>query len=161
MAEKLKNSDIVNAVWGIAAPLAQELGLILWDVKFEKEGVNRYLRIIIDKESGVSLDDCVAMNDALDAPLDEADIIDCSYNLQISSPGIERELVRDFHFTSYTGADVIVKFHAAVNGTKTHHCILGGYSEGRLRLIFDNGEEAVFDKKDTVYIKLDDFDNNF
>ena len=66
MPEKKKGGNVVSAVWEIAEPLAKELGLILWDVKFQKEGANWYLRVIIDKEDGIGIDDCVNMNDALD-----------------------------------------------------------------------------------------------
>lgn len=158
MAEKKKGGNVVNAVWEIAEPFAKELGLILWDVKFQKEGTNWFLRIIIDKEGGVSIDDCVNMNDALDVPLDEADPIEQSYNLQISSPGIERELVRDFHFLTFLDSKVIVKFRTAVDGVKTHNCVLKGYDDGKVTLLFANGEEREYDKKDMSSIKLDDFD---
>lgn len=161
MAEKRKGGNVVNAVWEIAAPLADELGLILWDVKFLKEGANWYLRVIIDKDEGISIDDCVAMNDALDAPLDEADPIEQSYNLQISSPGIERELVRDFHFEKFIGSPVIVKFRSAVEGMKLHKCVLKNYKDGNVTLLFADEQERTFDKKDTSSIKLDDFDSNF
>lgn len=161
MAEKRKGGNVVNAVWEIAAPLADELGLILWDVKFLKEGANWYLRVIIDKDEGISIDDCVAMNDALDAPLDEADPIEQSYNLQISSPGIERELVRDFHFEKFIGSPVIVKFRSAVEGMKLHKCVLKDYKDGNVTLLFADEQERTFDKKDTSSIKLDDFDSNF
>ena len=159
MAEKRKGGNVVNAVWEIAAPLADELGLILWDVKFLKEGANWYLRVIIDKDEGISIDECVAMNDALDAPLDEADPIEQSYNLQISSPGIERELVRDFHFEKFIGSPVIVKFRSAVEGMKLHKCVLKDYKDGNVTLLFADEQERTFDKKDTSSIKLDDFDS--
>ncbi|MBQ9945910.1 MAG: ribosome maturation factor RimP [Clostridia bacterium] len=158
MAEKKKGGNVVNAVWNIAQPIAEELGLILWDVKFQKEGANWYLRIIIDKDGGVGIDDCVNMNDALDVPLDEADPIEQSYNLQISSPGIERELIRDFHFITYLGSKVIVKFRSAVDGVKLHNCILRGYDEGNIILEFPDNTERTFEKKDFSSIKLDDFD---
>ena len=161
MAEKRKGGNVVNTVWEIAAPLADELGLILWDVKFLKEGANWYLRVIIDKDEGISINDCVAMNDALDAPLDEADPIEQSYNLQISSPGIERELVRDFHFEKFIGSPVIVKFRSAVEGMKLHKCVLKDYKDGNVTLLFADEQERTFDKKDTSSIKLDDFDSNF
>lgn len=161
MAEKRKGGNVVTAVWEIAEPLAKELGLILWDVKFVKEGANWYLRIIIDKEGGIGIDDCVNMNDALDAPLDEADPIEQSYNLQISSPGIERELVRDFHFASYLDKDIIVKFRSAVNGTKLHKAVLKAYEDGKVTCILADNTEYTFDKKDASSIKLDDFDNDF
>lgn len=161
MAEKKKGGNVVNAVWEIAEPLAEELGLILWDVKFQKEGANWYLRIIIDKEGGVGIDDCVAMNDALDVPLDEADPIEQSYNLQISSPGIERELIRDFHFETFKGSDVIVKFRSAVDGVKTHKCVLEGFSDGKILLMFAEDDVREFQKADFSSIKLDDFDGKY
>lgn len=161
MPEKKKGGNTVNTVWEIAAPLAEQLGLVLWDVKFVKEGANWYLRIIIDKEGGVSIDDCVAMNDALDAPLDEADPIEQSYNLQISSAGIERELVRDFHFKTFIGADLTVKFRTAVNDAKVHKCVLRGYEDGQVTVEFPDGSLSTFDKKDASSIRLDDFDPNF
>ena len=97
MAEKLTGT--VGTVWNIAQPLAEELGLILWDVRFQKEGAEWYLRIFIDKQDGgIGIEDCVNMSHALDEPLDEADPIDRSYSLQVSSPGIERELTKGFSF---------------------------------------------------------------
>ena len=159
--EKKKGGNTVNNVWEIAEPLARELGLILWDVKFVKEGANWYLRIIIDKEGGVGIDDCVAMNDALDAPLDEADPIEQSYNLQISSAGIERELVRDFHFTTFLGSKVILKLRTAFENLKIHKCVLRGYEEGSVPVEFANGELHTFAKNEYSSVKLDDFDENF
>ena len=161
MPEKKKGGNVVTAVWEIAEPLAEELGLILWDVKFQKEGANWYLRVIIDKEDGIGIDDCVNMNDALDIPLDEADPIEQSYNLQISSPGIERELIRDFHFETYIGSDIIIKFRSAVNGVKLHKAVLTGYENGNVICTLADGTEYTFDKKDASSIKLDDFDSDF
>ena len=75
MAGKGKGGNTVAAVTAIAEPIAEQLGLRLWDVRFVKEGASWYLRIFIDKEGGVGIDDCVAMSHALDKPLDEADPI--------------------------------------------------------------------------------------
>ncbi len=109
MAEKKKNT--VSVVWELAEPIAKQLGLILWDVRFLKEGANYYLRIIIDRDGeGISIDDCVNMSHAIDGPLDELDPIDVSYSLQVQSPGIERELTRDFHFEKNIGQPVTVRF---------------------------------------------------
>ena len=93
MAKKEKGNTVA-AVWQIAQPIAESLGLELWDVRFVKEGADWFLRIFIDKEDGVSIDDCEAMSRAIDKPLDDADPISQSYCLEVSSPGVERELVR-------------------------------------------------------------------
>jgi len=156
MAEKKKNT--VSVVWDLAEPIANSLGLILWDVRFLKEGTDWYLRIIIDKaEDPVCIDDCVAMSQALDAPLDEADPIACSYSLQVQSPGIERELTRDFHFTSNLGEKIMVRFIRAVDGVREFKGTLLSYENGAVTLETANGATMTFDKKDTSWVKLDDF----
>ncbi|MBR6779693.1 MAG: ribosome maturation factor RimP, partial [Clostridia bacterium] len=104
------------------------------------------------------IDDCVAMNDALDAPLDEADPIEQSYNLQICSAGIERELVRDFHFEMFIGSDIMVKLPKAdESGTKLRKGVLKAYDKGVLTVAFEDGTEKTYDKKEYTQVKLDDF----
>ena len=161
MNEKRKGGNVVNTVWEIAAPLAEDLGLILWDVRFVKEGVNWYLRVVIDKPGGVNIDDCVAMNDALDAPLDEADPIQQSYNLQVMSAGLERELTRDFHFNAYLGEKIILKLRVAYNGAKLHKCVLQAYEDGDVTARFPDGTAHRFPKNEVSSVKLDDFPEDF
>ena len=155
MAEKKQNT--ASVVWQLAEPLAKALGLVLWDVRFLKEGTEWYLRVVIDKPGGVSIDDCVAMSQALDAPLDEADPIDCSYSLQVQSPGLERELTRDFHFAQFLGADVTVRFIRAQDGRREYKGRLLDYADGTVTVACDDGATRVFDKKEASWIKLDDF----
>jgi ribosome maturation factor RimP len=161
MEEKKKGSNVVTSVWALAEPLVSALGLILWDVRYVKEGVNRYLRIIIDKEGGVGIDDCVAVNDALDAPLDELDPIPESYSLQVCSAGIERELVRDFHFRRYIGEKIILKLRVGFEGKKIHRCVLRGYEDGRITVEFADGTLHDFEKTGYSSVKLDDFNDVF
>ena len=85
----------------LARPVAEELGLQLWDVRFVKEGADWYLRFFIDREGGVTINDCEEMSRRLDKLLDEADPIACSYCLEVSSPGVERELIRPEHFEQF------------------------------------------------------------
>ena len=95
MAEKKKGSttEIVRA---LAEPLAKELGLIIWDVTFTKEGADWYLRIFIDKEGGVGIDDCVDLTRAINPVLDSEDPIPQEYTLEVSSPGMQYEIVDGF-----------------------------------------------------------------
>ena len=159
MTGNKKGGNVVTAVWALAAPLAEELGLILWDVRFVKEGANWYLRIIIDKDGGVGIDDCVAMNDAIDAPLDEADPIEQSYNLQVCSAGIERELVRDFHFQKYLGARILLKLRVGFEGLKLLKCTLQGRGDdGSVTVALDDGRTHTFPKTEISSVRLDDFD---
>ncbi|MBR5497618.1 MAG: ribosome maturation factor RimP [Clostridia bacterium] len=154
LAEK-KNT--VSLVWDIAKPLADELGLILWDVRFQKEGANWYLRIFIDKEGGVDIEDCVNMSHALDTPLDDGDFIEQSYNLQVSSAGIERDLIRDEHFTRYVGEKIMFKLPRAVDGQKEFHGILEKYEDGNLTLSYGNDKSITVNKKETSWVRADDF----
>lgn len=107
LAEKKK--PVTQRVWELAEPLAKELGLSLWDVEYKKEGADWVLRLFIDKEGGVSIDDCVDMTHAIDPVLDEKDPIPQEYLLEVSSPGVERKLTRPEHFAAYLGAAVRVK----------------------------------------------------
>ena len=90
-------------------PIAEGLGLTVWDVRFVKEGALWYLRIFIDKPEGVGIEDCEAMSRAVNGPLDALDPIDGSYCLEVSSPGINRELTRPEHFEAFLDCFVIAK----------------------------------------------------
>ena len=154
MSEK-KNT--VSLVWDIAAPIAESLGLILWDVRFVKEGANWYLRIFIDKDGGVDIEDCVNMSHAMDAPLDEGDFIEQSYNLQVSSAGIERDLIRDEHFVKYIGEKIMLKLPRAVDGMKEFHGILENFEDGVLTLTYGSGKTLSVNKKETSWVRANDF----
>ena len=116
MAKNAKN--IAQSVWEMADPLAEELGLWIWDVEFVREGSRRILRITIDSEEGITVDDCEKMHRAIDPVLDEADPIEEAYYLEVSSPGIERELRNDEHIFYCVGADVEVRLYAPRDGSK-------------------------------------------
>ena len=154
MAEK---KNVAQTVRELAKPLVESLGLELWDVRFVKEGADSILRIIIDKEGGVCIDDCVAVNDILDGPLDEWDQISVPYRLQVQSPGAERELVRSEHFAKYIGAPVTVKLHKAVNERKQYAGTLASYEDGTVTLTTEDGASLSFEKQDAAGVKLDDF----
>lgn len=158
MAEKRKGGNTVTAVWELAEPIARSLGLSIWDVRFQKEGATWYLRVIIDKEDGVSIDDCVDMHNAIDAPLDEIDPIEQSYNLQVCSPGIERELIRDEHFARFTGAPVKLKTHVALDGVKEFSGTLKSYADGIITLERDDYDDLCVDRKSVSWVRLDDFE---
>lgn len=157
MASKGKGGNTVNTVWEIAEPIAQSLGLEIWDVRFEKEGADWFLRIFIDKEGGVSIDDCVDMSHAIDKPLDEADPIEQSYCLEVSSPGLERDLKRDAHFEKSLGEKIMVKLIRPVDGQREFKGTLESYDNGNFELLLEDGTKLMINKKETSYVKLDDF----
>jgi ribosome maturation factor RimP len=119
MANK-KSGSIAEVVTALAAPLADELGYVLWDVEYVREGADYYLRITIDSDEGITIDDCERFSRAIDPVLDEADPITDSYHLEVSSPGIERELKSDFHINACEGWQVEVRLYAPIDGSKSH-----------------------------------------
>ena len=153
-----KGKNTVTAVWEIVEPYAKELGLEIWDVRFLKEGASWYLRIFIDKDGGVGIDDCVNLSHAIDKPLDESDPIEQAYYLEVSSPGIERDLVRPEHFEAYIGEKVKVKMIRPVEGKREFSGILESYDEGNITVRTEGDGGITFTKKEASWIKADDFD---
>ena len=157
LAGKKHGGNTVAAVTSIAKPIAEKLGLILWDVKFVKEGASWYLRIFIDKPGGVTLDDCEAMSRAVNDPLDEADPINQAYFLEVSSPGIERELSRPEHFEAMKGRDVSVNlFRPTEDGVKEVIAELVGLDGDSIVLSDLDGTEFEINRKDVVSVRLYD-----
>lgn len=154
--------NTVQRVEEIVKPFAEELGLSIWDVTYKKEGANWYLRIFIDKEGGVNIDDCVDLTHAVSKPLDDADPIPQNYTLEISSPGVERELTREEHFTSNIGEPVFLRTIRPIDGVRDFKGTLKDYENKKITLELENGETLSLEKKELNYVKLDDFDiNNF
>lgn len=135
-------------------PLLAEKGLRLWDVRFEKEGGNWYLRYYIDKDSGVTIQDCESVSRAVEKILDEADPIDHAYILEVGSPGIERELTKDWHFKECAGKTVTVKLIRPVEGIRDFTGKLAGMADGTITILLDDDLEMSFAKKEAAYIKL-------
>ena len=162
MAGKNHGNNTVAAVTKIAQPIAEQLGLILWDVRFVKEGASWYLRIFIDKEGGVTLDDCEAMSRAINDPLDEADPISQAYFLEVSSPGIERELSRPEHFEVMKGRDVSVNLYRPTeDGTKEIIATLIGLDGDSILLTDLDGTEFAINRKDAASVRLYDCEDDF
>ncbi len=154
---KGKGGNTVAAVWEIAEPIAEELGLVIWDIRFVKEGADWFLRIFIDKDGGVGITDCENMSRAIDKPLDDADPIEQSYCLEVSSPGLERELTRESHFEVCKGEKIKVKMIRAIEGKREFSGILESSEGMSIVLRLEDGSAMNIEKKETSYIKLDDF----
>lgn len=157
-----KNGGVVGAVRKIAEPLAEELGYVLWDVVYEKEGADMYLRITIDKEDGITIDDCERMHRAIDPLLDEADPIEDSYHLEISSPGIERELKNEMQISACEGWSVEVRLYAPIDGSKSFTGTLAGLDEdGMIVVACDpDGAERKFKRAEVASLRTTyDFDS--
>ena len=152
---KKNSTGVVGAVRKIAEPLAEELGYVLWDVEYVKVGSDMYLRITIDSEEGITLDDCEKMHRAIDPLLDEADPIQDAYHLEISSPGVERELKEDWQISACEDWDVEVRLYAPLFGAKSHLGVLKGLDEaGNLLLLTEKeAEPLVFPRSAIASLK--------
>ena len=146
-------SKISDIVAGLAEPLAAELGLELWDVEYVREAGQWFLRVYVDKDGGVSINDCEALSKALDPVLDEADPIPDSYVFEVSSAGAERELKRPRDFEKFMGSAVEVRLYKAVDGSKTWTGTLSGYEDGAVRLQ-SGDKEYVFEKAQVAKVRL-------
>ena len=143
------NKNIAATVTELVSPMAEEMGYYLWDVEFVKEGADKYLRITLDNEEGITIEDCERFHRAIDPILDEADPISEAYILEVSSPGIERELKTSAHIEACEGWDVEVKLYAPKNGSKLYRGVLCGYDEDG-NITVEVGEEKLAFKPDEV-----------
>ncbi len=132
-------ANVADRVFDLILESVENEGCYLWDVRFIKEGATYYLRVFIDKDEGVSIDDCVNVSHAIDPVLDEADPIDKSYCLEVCSPGIERELTRDFHFEAAKGCGVRLKLFKAIDGKKEFSGTLETFESGEITIKSDGG----------------------
>ena len=146
-------SKITDAVTALAQPVAAELGLEIWDVEFVKEAGTRFLRIYIDKENGVSIQDCEDFSRALDPVLDEADPIPESYVFEVSSAGAERVLKRPGDFARFLGSDVEVKLYQPRDGRKTFVGTLQEYADGDV-VVSVGGTDLTFPKSTVAQVRL-------
>ena len=141
----------------LAAPVAEGIGVYLWDVVFEKEGAGWYLRYFIDKDAdgGVTIDECEAFSRAMSDLLDEKDPIPQSYTLEVGSPGVERLLTKDWHFRKYLGSDVLVRLIRPVEGERDFIGTLSAYHEdGTISVELDGDVEMAFTLAETAFVRL-------
>ena len=146
-------AKVTDLVARLAQPLAEAAGCSLWDVEYVKEAGTWYLRIYIDKETGVSIDDCEAVSRPLSDALDEADPIEGSYTLEVSSAGADRVLKKPEHFQRFCGEEVEVRLYRPADGRKDHVGTLLAYQDGDVTIAAPQGERT-FPKKDVARVRL-------
>lgn len=146
-------SKVDEKVLEISDKLAEEMNFSVVDVEFKKEGQDKILRVYIDKDGGVDLDDCEKFSRALEAVLDEEDFIEEAYNLEVSSPGLDRQLKKEREFLHYIGRKVDVKLYKEQDGKKEFTAILKNYEEKTVSLEV-LGEVLKINPKDAAFIKL-------
>ena len=111
-------SKLEKLVYDLSLPIVEGEGYEIYDVKYVKEGPHWFMRLFINRESGVNVDDCETISRALSTVLDEKDCITANYFLEVSSPGIERLLCQEEHFEGAIGEKVRIKLYKDIDGTK-------------------------------------------
>ena len=146
-------AKVTEVAAALAAPVVEGQGCTLWDVEYIKEAGTWYLRLYIDKEGGVSIDDCEAVSRAVSDLLDEADPIEGSYTFEVSSAGADRALKRPEHFAQMMGQEVEVRLYRPVDGAKDYVGALSGYAGGDVTIQGRDGART-FLKKDVAQVRL-------
>ena len=147
-------SRITDKVSLQARPVVEEAGCTLWDVEYVREAGTWYLRVYIDKDGGVSIDDCERISRELDPILDEADPIPDSYVFEVGSAGAERELKRPGDFAQFMGSEVEVKLYQPLDGAKSFVGILKAYSDDGTVTVASGKKELSFTKAQTAQVRL-------
>ena len=146
-------AKITDLVASMAAPIVEGAGCSLWDVEYVREAGEWFLRVYIDKEGGVSIDDCEAVSRPLSDQLDEADPIEGSYTFEVSSAGADRVLRKPEHFAQEQGQEVEVKLYRPRDGRKDFVGMLTGYDNGDVTIDTAAGSQT-FAKKDVAQVRL-------
>ena len=146
-------SKITEIIAALAKPVVEEEGCTLWDVEYVREAGTWYLRIFVDKEGGLGIDDCERISRRLDPMLDEADPIPDSYVFEVGSAGAERELKRPSDFERFTGSEVELRLYQPLNGSKTFVGKLKAYDDGDVTVEI-GGKDVRFDKSKIALVKL-------
>ena len=158
MAKGKKATEIVEE---IVKPVCEQMGLILWDVRFEKEGPDWFLRIFIDKEGGVFIQDCEDLSRTVDPMIDEADPISQGYWLEVSSAGLGRKLTKEFHFEAKKGEEALAELVRPMeDGTREIRGRIESCADGVVTLDTENGP-VQFKLKDASFVKLTYDENLF
>lgn len=129
--------NVIAAIEEYAASMLDDMGLELVEVQFRREGHGWVLRLFIDSENGVTIDDCAAVSRGMSAWLDVEELIEHAYHLEVSSPGLERPLKKPAEFARFAGRKARIKLQEPRDGQRVFIGILDGVSESGLTLIVD------------------------
>ena len=146
-------AKVTDTVAALAIPVVEAAGCSLWDVEYVKEAGQWFLRLYIDEEGGISIEDCEAVSRPMSDLLDEADPIEGSYVFEVSSAGADRVLKTDAHFEQFMGAEVEVKLYRPRDGRKEFVGLLRTHNDGDVTVEI-NGEIAEFTKKEIALVRL-------
>ncbi len=146
-------TEAVRIAFETGDKVAEKLDCFLVDAEYVKEGKDNFLRLYIDKEGGVGIDECETFSNEFGALYDEIDPIAEEYFLEVSSPGVDRVLKTEREFQYFRGREVSVKLYAALNGKKEFDAVLTGFDGENVTVKADDGELS-FRRKDAVFVRL-------
>ncbi len=143
---------VSDEVFKLVSPIAENFGLEVIEVLYEKKYDGMNLTVVIDKDGGVTIDDCEKLHRAIDGPLDELDPIDTAYILNVSSPGIDRPLKTERDYRRNLNKKITVKLYQPLDGEKLYTGVLVGYDDETFTLQANN-KQIIFNKKDTAKVE--------
>ena len=135
----MKALEIVDRVKAVVEPELESLGIEIVDLEYKREPVGQVLRFYIDKPEGINLDNCAAASEVISRLLDESDVVQSGYILEVSSPGIERRLTKPAHFIRFIGSKAVVKLYIARDGRKRFAGVLVKADDSGFSLDTDDG----------------------
>ncbi len=149
----MQAKEIVKLVEDVSQPMLEDMGLEFVDCEFVKEGPDRYLRLYIEKEGGVTINDCEAVSRALDKKLGD-DLTEEPYIMEVSSPGLDRILKRDNEYIKYKDRLVDVKLYKAIDKKKEFRGTLVGLINDKVVISDENGNELSFGRDEVAATRL-------
>ena len=146
MKNKKTAKNIVSEVSDALTPVIEGLGYVVWDIEYVKEGAEYFLRFTIDNDEGINIDDCEKVHRTIDPLLDELDPIEDAYNLQVSSPGLEREVKYKWHYEALIGEKLEVRLFAPLEsypGKKVFTGVLKSFEDDKITLTDGENEYVI------------------
>lgn len=138
----------------LITPILERMHFELVDVEYVKEGGTWYLRAYIDKEGGITVNDCEAVAREMNEILDREDFVEDSYVFEVSSPGLGRPLKKEKDYVRSMGKEIEIRTYRAINREKEFYGILSAYDESTVTIETENGEKMTFEKLDIALIRL-------
>lgn len=146
-------AKIDEALEKLALPVCERHGVYIYNTEYKKEGSEYYLRLFIDKDGGITIEDCENVSREISPMLDDLTFIKDAYIFEVSSPGIDRVLSRPWHFEKVMGQEIDIKLFAAIDGKKEISGVLKAYSDGEITVVA-NDKEIIIEKGKAASVKL-------
>ena len=149
-----KREDYESRTEELLAPIAEVNQVEIYDVEYVKEGGTWYLRAYIDKEGGITVNDCEAVAREMNEILDREDFVEDSYVFEVSSPGLGRPLKKEKDYIRSMGKELEIRTYRSMNGSKEFYGVLTGYDDDTVTIQTEEDEKLTFAKTDIALIRL-------